>query len=84
MALASAQASSECPTVAASRLRSLTSHINNGGVVASKDPASPTTNVVAGNTNQVLAKFDVLASGDSIKFTEMDFDVTRESLQHDQ
>ena len=51
--------------------------INNGGVVASRDPASPTTNVVAGNTNQVLAKFDVLASGDSIKFNEMDFTVAQ-------
>ncbi len=50
--------------------------INNGGVVVSRDPASPTTNVVAGNTNQVLAKFDVLASGDSIKFTQMNFTIT--------
>jgi hypothetical protein len=47
--------------------------INNGGVVASKDASSPITYAVAGNTNQVLAKFDVLASGDSIKFTELDF-----------
>jgi hypothetical protein len=47
--------------------------INNGGVVASKDANSPTTYAVAGNTNQVLAKFDVLASGDSIKFTQLDF-----------
>jgi len=50
--------------------------INNGGVVVSRDPASPTTNVVAGNTNQVLAKFDVLASGDSIKFTQLNFTLT--------
>ena len=49
--------------------------INNGGVVVSRDTASPTTNVVAGNTNQVLAKFDVLASGDSIKFTQLNFSV---------
>ncbi|MGD1003440.1 MAG: peptidoglycan-binding domain-containing protein [Minisyncoccia bacterium] len=47
--------------------------INNGGVVASRDASSPTTYAVAGNTNQVLAKFDVLASGDSIKFTQLDF-----------
>jgi hypothetical protein len=50
--------------------------INNGGVVATRDPASPTTNVVAGNTNQPLAMFDILASGDSIKFTQMDFTLT--------
>jgi hypothetical protein len=49
--------------------------INNGGVVASKDAATPTTYAVAGNTNQVFAKFDVLASGDSIKFNELDFNV---------
>jgi hypothetical protein len=48
-------------------------NINNGGVIASKDANTPTTYAVAGNTNQVLAKFDVLASGDSIKFNEMDF-----------
>jgi hypothetical protein len=41
--------------------------------VISKDVATPTTYAVAGNTNQVLAKFDVLASGDSIKFTQLDF-----------
>jgi hypothetical protein len=50
--------------------------INNGGVVASRDANTPTTYAVAGNTNQVFAKFDVLASGDSIKFTQMDFSVT--------
>jgi hypothetical protein len=50
--------------------------INNGGVVASRDPASPTTNVVAGNTNQILAEFDVLASGDSIKFNQISFTVS--------
>jgi hypothetical protein len=50
--------------------------INNGGVVASRDANSPTTYAVAGNTNQVLGVFDVLASGDSIKFTEMDFSVS--------
>ncbi|HEY5221096.1 MAG TPA: peptidoglycan-binding protein [Candidatus Paceibacterota bacterium] len=53
--------------------------INQGGVVASRDAASPTTNVVAGNTNQALAKFDVLASGDSIKFNEMDFKIAGNS-----
>lgn len=47
--------------------------INNGGLVISKDAATPTTYAVAGNTNQVFAKFDVLASGDSIKFNELDF-----------
>ncbi|MCL5016178.1 MAG: peptidoglycan-binding protein, partial [Patescibacteria group bacterium] len=47
--------------------------VNNGGLVMSRDTNSPSTNVVAGNTNQVLAKFDVLASGDSIKFTAMSF-----------
>jgi hypothetical protein len=50
--------------------------INNGGVVVSRDANTPTTYAVAGNTNQVLAKFDVLASGDSIKFNEMDFSVS--------
>jgi hypothetical protein len=49
--------------------------INNGGVVASRDATSPTTYAVAGNTNQVLGVFDVLASGDSIKFTQMNFGI---------
>jgi hypothetical protein len=48
---------------------------NQGNLVISKDASSPTTYAVAGNTNQVLAKFDVLASGESIKFNEMDFNV---------
>ncbi len=47
--------------------------INNGGLVISKSSSTPSTYVVAGNTNQVLAKFDVLASGDAIKFNELDF-----------
>ncbi len=47
--------------------------VNQGGLVMSLDSTSPSTNVVAGNTNQVLAKFDILASGDSIKFTSMRF-----------
>lgn len=50
--------------------------INQGGVVASKNAATPTTNAVAGNTNQVFAKFDILASGDSIRFNQMDFTIT--------
>jgi hypothetical protein len=50
--------------------------INNGGVVVSRDANTPTTYAVAGNTNQVLGIFDVLASGDSIKFNEMDFAVS--------
>jgi hypothetical protein len=49
--------------------------ISNGGVVASRDANTPTTYAVAGNTNQVLGIFDVLASGDSIKFNKMDFSV---------
>ncbi len=47
--------------------------INNGGVVLSKDASTPTNAVVAGNTNQLLAKFDVLASGDSVKFNQISF-----------
>jgi hypothetical protein len=50
--------------------------VNQGGLVMSRDTNSPSTNVVAGNTNQVLAKFDILASGDSIKFTAMSFGVS--------
>ena len=50
--------------------------INQGGVVASKNASTPTTNVVAGNTNQVFAKYDILASGDSIRFNQMDFTIT--------
>jgi hypothetical protein len=49
--------------------------INNGGVVLSKDANTPTNAVVAGNTNQLLAKFDVLASGDSVKFNQIDFGI---------
>jgi len=41
--------------------------------VITKDASTPTTNVVAGNTNQVLAVFDVLASGDSVKFNKLTF-----------
>ena len=49
--------------------------ISNGGVVISKDVNTPSTYAVAGNTSQVLAKFDVLASGDSIRFNELDLTV---------
>ncbi len=48
-------------------------NIQNGGVVLSKSSSSPSTYAVAGNTNQVFAKFDVLASGDSIRFNQVDF-----------
>jgi hypothetical protein len=51
--------------------------IQNGNVVTSKDANSPSTYAVAGNTNQVLGVFDVLASGDSIKFNELDFVLTK-------
>jgi hypothetical protein len=51
-------------------------NIQQGNLVISKDANTPQTYAVAGNTNQVLAEFDVLASGDSIKFNEMDFGVT--------
>ena len=49
--------------------------INNGGVVLSKDANSRLNAVVAGNTNQLLATFDVLASGDSIKFNQISLGV---------
>ncbi|HUC02167.1 MAG TPA: peptidoglycan-binding domain-containing protein [Candidatus Paceibacterota bacterium] len=53
--------------------------INNGGLVITKDASSPTTYAVAGNTNQVLGVFDVLASGDSVKFNELDFPTAQTS-----
>lgn len=49
--------------------------ISNGGVIVSKSSSTPTTYAVAGNTNQVFAKFDVLASGDSIRFNQIDFSI---------
>ncbi|MGC9611056.1 MAG: peptidoglycan-binding domain-containing protein, partial [Minisyncoccia bacterium] len=45
--------------------------ILNGGLVISRNANSPTTYVVAGNTNQVLAKFDILASGDAVKINQL-------------
>jgi hypothetical protein len=45
--------------------------ILNGGLVMSRNANSPTTYVVAGNTNQVLAKFDILASGDAVKINQL-------------
>jgi hypothetical protein len=48
--------------------------VNAGGLIISRDATSPTTNVVAGNTNQVLAKFSVLASGDTIRVNQLNFD----------
>ncbi|MFA4917564.1 MAG: hypothetical protein WC560_12960, partial [Syntrophales bacterium] len=50
--------------------------IANGGLVMSRNAASPATNVVAGNTNQPLAKLDLLASGDSIKIQQLNFTIT--------
>jgi hypothetical protein len=51
-------------------------NIQQGNLVISKDLSSPTTYAVAGNTNQVLGIFDVLASGDSVKFSQLNFAVT--------
>jgi hypothetical protein len=51
-------------------------NIQQGNLVISKDANTPQTYAVAGNTNQVLGVFDVLASGDSIKFNELDLAVT--------
>lgn len=50
--------------------------ISNGGLVISKSSSTPATYAVAGNTNQVLAKFDVLASGDSVRFNQINFSVS--------
>jgi hypothetical protein len=44
-------------------------------LTVTKDASSPTTNVVAGNYNQTLAKFDVLASGGSVTFNEIVFGI---------
>jgi hypothetical protein len=45
-------------------------------LTVTKDASSPTTNVVAGNSNQILAKFDIKATGGNVTFNEMDFDIS--------
>jgi hypothetical protein len=50
--------------------------IQQGNLVISKDANTPQTYAVAGNNNQPLGVFDVLASGDSIKFNELDLVLT--------
>jgi hypothetical protein len=49
--------------------------VNQGGLVMSLDSSSPATYVVAGNTHQVLAKFDVLASGDNIRLNNLNLTI---------
>ena len=56
--------------------------ISNGGLVISKSSSTPATYAVAGNTNQVLAKFDVLASGDSVRFNQVNFGISGPSISN--
>ncbi len=58
-------------TFSAATTAAITLQSASAGVSVAKDPASPSSNVAAGSTNVKWASFDMLASGENVKVTDL-------------
>jgi hypothetical protein len=55
-------------------------NVSSGSLTVSRDANSPTNYVLPGGTNQVIAKIDMMASGEAVRITGLDIDLSGTSV----